>query len=138
MSDVSELLFVYGTLLSEDTGATSRAQRARLGREALVCGAATVEGSLYDLGRYPGLVVGTLAAGKVHGEVLELVRAAHTLAWLDVYEGIVPGEHPHTEYERRRLTALLTTGETVEAWVYVYLQPTLAARLIPGGDWLRR
>ncbi len=138
MSDPSELLFVYGTLLSADNGRAGRAQRDRLAREAVVFGAGTVAGALFDLGRYPGLVVGGVVTGRVHGEVLQLARVAHTLAWLDDYEGIIPGQHPHNEYERRRLPVLMATGETIEAWGYVYLNSTMPARLIAGGSWLRR
>lgn len=133
-----DLLFVYGTLLSADTGATGRVQRARLAREARVLSAATVDGLLYNLGRYPGLVVTEEVAGAVTGEILELAQPARTLAWLDDYESIVPGNHPHNEYERRRLRARLASGESVEVWAYVYLQSVAQARLIPDGNWLAR
>ncbi len=135
----TELLFVYGTLLSGDTGPTGRAQRARLAREARVVAAATVGGLLYNLGRYPGLVPGgTNPVGGVVGEVLALAAPTRTLAWLDDYEGIVPGNHAHNEYERRRLQATLADGGIVEAWTYVYRRPVARARVIPGGSWLAR
>lgn len=136
MSASHELLFVYGTLLSGDTGATGRAQRARLAREARLIGTGFACGRLYDLGRYPGLVLTAGAADRVHGELLELANPTATLRWLDAYEGIVPGEHPHNEYERLRLPVTRDSGETVDAWLYIYRGPLTTARVIPEGRWL--
>ena len=148
MSGARDYLFVYGTLLSGDGGPTGTAQRARLAREARVIGTGSVEGRLYDLGRYPGL--GVPAHGEtVHGEVLELPGAERTLRWLDVYEGIVPGRHCHNvsglaperpnkvEYEREQRDVTLDDGRTVRAWVYMYRGALTDAKLIADGRWLR-
>jgi gamma-glutamylcyclotransferase (GGCT)/AIG2-like uncharacterized protein YtfP len=131
-------LFVYGTLLSTAAGTLGRAQRQRLAREcAPAIRAGTVPGRLYDLGRYPGLVETGSASEIVHGEVLELTDPERTLRWLDAYEGIVPGAHPHNEYERcERPVTLTATGESVTAWVYLYRRDASHARLIADGRWL--
>lgn len=131
-------LFVYGTLLSRDSGVTGRSQRARLAREARLVGAGTVAGQLYDLGRYPGLVLANMDGARVIGEVLELSSPPHTLTWLDVYEGIVPGDHPHNEYERLAVDVLMADGTTIEAWTYVYRLAPRARNLIASGSWLDR
>lgn len=131
-------LFVYGTLLSGDTGAGGRAQRDRLAREARVVGSGTVRGRLYHLGRYPGLTLDDGESEFVHGELRELKTPATTLAWLDDYEGIVPGNHPHNEYERRTIEVTLASGEHVTAWGYVYRLPTVEKPLIANGRWLDR
>ncbi len=132
------LLFVYGTLLSGDAGAGGRAQRNRLGREARGIGPATVAGRLFHLGRYPGLVLDGSSDDVVHGELLELTTPASTLAWLDDYEGIVPGDHAHNEYERRVIDVTLASGERAAAWSYVYRQSATGKRLIETGRWLAR
>ena len=130
-----DLLFVYGTLLSGDKGPTGVSQRARLARDATVLARGTVEGRLYDLGRYPGIVVP--APGElVHGEVLALETPERTLRWLDIYEGMVPGRHQHNEYERLRLPVTLEDGGRVEAWAYVYRGSLTGARHIGDGRWL--
>lgn len=137
MTETCKLLFAYGTLLSGDTGATGRAQRARLAAQARLLSKGSTEGRLYSLGRYPGLVLpgdGSL----VEGEVWELLDAALSFAWLDAYEGIVPGEHPHNDYQRVLRPVTLASGETVDAWVYVYRKPIDPAAQITGGNWLAR
>lgn len=139
MPPTCNFLFVYGTLLSAASGSKGRGQRDRLHRAARVVGNATVRGRLYDLGAYPGLVIARPDDEVVHGEVLELASPfERTLRGLDDYEGIVPGNHPHNEYERRLLDATLETGDTVSAWAYVYLHAPPPGSLIACGSWLAR
>jgi len=135
MDKDTNLLFVYGTLLASDGGRMGRSQRVRLARESRSVGAGWTEGLLYNLGRYPGLVLPTGPGVVVHGEVLELAIAAGTLRWLDVYERIVPGQHPHNDYERVLRTVGLEAGGDVTAWVYVYRGSLAKAHLIEGGRW---
>ena len=138
MTEANAHLFVYGTLLSRDSGAGGRAQRDRLARESRVIAAATVRGRLYHLGRYPGLVSGGGPGDVVHGEVLALTMPDITLAWLDDYEGIVAGDHTHNEYARVTIDVALDSGERVSAWTYVYRQPVVDKPLIATGSWLDR
>lgn len=136
MPEIGKLLFVYGTLLSAATTVTGRSQRARLSRQAQSLGSASTEGVLYNLGRYPGLVLPVAAGEIVHGELLELTSPSLTLRWLDAYEGIVPGEHPHNDYERLQRPVMTSAGAVVTAWVYVFRVSTASAAPIPGGNWL--
>lgn len=139
MTSACRLLFAYGTLMSAATGAMGRAERDRLAREsAPTIHIATTPGRLYCLGSYPGLVLPAGADEIVHGAVFELVDPARSFAWLDAYEGIVPGDHPHNEYERTLRPVTLEGGEQVEAWVYVFRQPVRPEALIAGGRWLAR
>lgn len=137
MTETCRLLFAYGTLLSGDSGATGRAQRARLAGEGSLLESGSTEGRLYSLGRYPGLVLPGEGA-TVKGEVWELADAERSLKWLDAYEGIVPGDHPHNEYERCARDVVLANGSTVVAWVYVYRKPVSSEALITCGSWLAR
>jgi gamma-glutamylcyclotransferase (GGCT)/AIG2-like uncharacterized protein YtfP len=124
-------LFVYGTLLSP----VGHPNGERLQREARLLGQASIEGQLFNLGRYPGLIEAPVAGTRVHGEVYALDVPSAALEWLDAYEGIVPGDHAQNDYARVERPARLGTGEEIAAWVYVYLKPVAAMRLIPGGRW---
>ncbi len=86
--DMNPHLFVYGTLLST----AGHPMGDRLRREARLIGEASIEGQLFSLGKYPGLVEAAGSGARVHGEVYALNAPAASLAWLDAYEGIVPGD----------------------------------------------
>ena len=88
----TRLLFVYGTLMSTATGAMGRGPRARLDRASRILGPASVTGHLYDLGRYPGLVLkapGGAPSGTVFGELRELDVLQHRLFLLEVPDRVV-------------------------------------------------
>jgi gamma-glutamylcyclotransferase (GGCT)/AIG2-like uncharacterized protein YtfP len=124
-------LFVYGTLLST----AGHPMGDRLRREARLVGAASIEGQLFSLGRYPGLVEAPGAGTRVHGEVYALDAPAASLKWLDAYERIVPGDHDRNDYARVERLARLPSGEEVTAWVYIFVKPVDASKLIPDGRW---
>lgn len=111
-------LFVYGTLRSGG-GA------AGLLRDGRPVGTGTVAGTLYDLGRYPALVLD--GRGPVEGEVWRCPPDA--LARLDEYEGVADGLY----------SRVLVDVEGVPCWTYVagaLLLPRLAPeRRIPSGRW---
>jgi gamma-glutamylcyclotransferase (GGCT)/AIG2-like uncharacterized protein YtfP len=125
-------LFVYGTLLSR----ARHPMGARLQREALLLGAATMPGRLYNLGRYPGMVEAAGPEPLVHGELYALEVPATSLEWLDAYEGIVPGKPESSPYARVERPALLASGETLDAWVYLYRKSVEARPEVPGGHWI--
>lgn len=105
---------VYGTLLSVHGAQDHLGVR---GRMAFV-GEARIDGVLYDLGGYPGLVPGP---GSVFAEVYEV--DAGVLAILDEFEDVAGGL-----YERE-------WDDTVAAWVYRYLGGTAGAATIDSGDY---
>jgi len=125
-------LFVYGTLLS----GAGHPMGARLRRQARLVGEACIQGRLYSLGRYPGLVETADAQGLVHGEVYALNSPAAALKWLDAYEGIVPGDHDQNDYERVERPVRLASGRTLTAWVYLYRKDVQHLGAIPGSRWL--
>lgn len=124
-------LFVYGTLLSS----AGHPMGARLRHQARLIGEASIQGRLYDLGRYPGLLASADAPGKVHGEVYALDNPATALKWLDAYEGIVPGRHDRNDYERVQCPVCLASGETISAWVYLYRKDVRRLQAIADGRW---
>jgi gamma-glutamylcyclotransferase (GGCT)/AIG2-like uncharacterized protein YtfP len=129
---MNTLLFVYGSLLSR----VRHPMGMRLRREARLVGEATIEGRLYSLGRYPGLVETAGDPCRVHGEVYDLKRPAPTLAWLDNYEGIVPGKHERSPYERVERPVRLASGARLTAWVFLYRKSVRSRSEVPGGYWV--
>jgi gamma-glutamylcyclotransferase (GGCT)/AIG2-like uncharacterized protein YtfP len=129
---MNSLLFVYGSLLSRVRHPTG----ARLRREVRLLGEATIEGRLYSLGRYPGLVEATERHYAVHGEVYDLQSPASSLKWLDAYEGIVPGKPERSPYERVERPVHLASGEAITAWVYLYRRSVRTRPEVLGGYWV--
>jgi gamma-glutamylcyclotransferase (GGCT)/AIG2-like uncharacterized protein YtfP len=124
-------LFVYGTLLSR----ARHPMGARLQRQARLIGEATIEGRLFSLGRYPGLVETAEFGYSVYGEVYALDNPTAALKWLDAYEGIVPGEHDQNAYQRVERPVSLASGETLTAWVYLYRKSVRTRPEIISGYW---
>lgn len=120
-------VFVYGTLRRGEVNDITRLRPA-----PRFLGAARVRGALYNLGPYPGVILGT--EGWVHGEVYairpELERQ------LDVIEGVAPV--PSGEYVRRHLDIDID-GRTLRCLVYE-IAPTRVQGCprIASGDWQQR
>jgi len=125
-------LFVYGSLLS----AIGHPSGERLRSEARLVGAASMPGRLYRVGWYPGLVEAPEGDSRVHGEVYALADPAASLAWLDQYESIVPGQEASNEYVRAERAVQLASGQEVTAWVYLYQRDVTGVQLVADGRWV--
>ncbi len=86
-------------------------------------GRGRIRATLYDLGRYPAVLLG--GARWVKGELYEL--PAESLDALDDYEG--------SEYRRVIATVVLESGKRVRAWVYEYRERLAGRRRIHSGDY---
>jgi gamma-glutamylcyclotransferase (GGCT)/AIG2-like uncharacterized protein YtfP len=115
------LVFVYGTLRRGAAGSMSdRFPDARFIADA------RVGGSLYDLGAFPGLLLGE-ADSTVVGEVYEVDE--ETLHKLDEFEA-------SSSYLRKQVEVSLGTDKKT-CWVYEPNPKFYAPRtLIASGDWL--
>ena len=132
------LLFVYGTLLSQAGDDMGRPMRSRLACESRLLGPATVVGQLLDFGAYPGLIDNGKSDALVHGEVVELDDPTMSLVWLDEYEGINSARPYANEYERA-IRQVTLDGEPVAAWVYLRIKlPSTGGKIIADGRWLEK
>lgn len=113
MSGPFDHLFVYGTLTTD----SGHAMHDVLAKGGVLVGRGVVEGTLVDLGEYPGLVLE--GAGTAAGELWELHDAA-LLGRLDAYEGIGPDAEVPESYERVRVDVTLADGRTISAWTYAW------------------
>ena len=128
---MNSYLFVYGSLMST----VGHRMGARLRREARRIGAATLQGRLYRVSWYPGAVDSPDPAQRVHGEVWTLDDPKVALAWLDAYEGIVPGRSERGAFRRVERQVWLATGAEMAAWVYLYKKDVARLAAIPDGRW---
>ncbi|WP_345540914.1 gamma-glutamylcyclotransferase family protein [Variovorax defluvii] len=123
----SRHVFVYGTLRRG-----GRNDIARFDPPARFVGAASVAGTLYDLGSYPGAVLG--GDGVLTGEVYAIDPALE--AQLDVLEGVRPDDSG--EYIKRELRVRVGALE-IDCLVYEIHPSRIVGRpAITSGNWLDR
>lgn len=121
-------VFVYGTLRRG-----GRNDINRLAPAPHYLGQAWVQGELYPLGWYPGLLLGGARAVPVLGEVYRITPQLEAV--LDAIEEIVPG--PDSEYFKRELQ-LTVQGQPLRCLVYeINPRRVQGLRPIAHGDWLR-
>lgn len=120
-------VFVYGTLRR---GEANDINRLRPAPEFL--GSARIHGALYDLGPYPGVILG--GEGWVQGEVYAITPELERQ--LDVIEEVAPVASG--EYERRHLKVEVA-GRLLRCLVYeTHPARVRGHALISSGDWLQR
>ena len=130
-----EYLFVYGTLRRALVGNTSP-ELAGLMQGLRFVGAGKIHGQLYDLGAYPGAIVGENFETHIVGEIYELPEPRAVLEVLDDYEGFIPGELEASLFARTQAPVTLTDGQQIECWLYVYNDWVLNGQLIEPGDYV--
>ncbi|GAA4446393.1 gamma-glutamylcyclotransferase [Nibrella saemangeumensis] len=128
-SSVTDLLFVYGTLM----------QRARnpfaeqLHRQSTYLGRVWLPGRLYRVGWFPGAISDPSGTNRVWGEICQLHHPARMLAILDDYEDTADSGSGVGLFVRR-LLPLTALRRTLPCWVYLYNGPTDTLELITTGD----
>lgn len=124
-------LFVYGTLMGDVHSNIAQFLR----RNSRFLGHYQVQGQLYDLGFYPGLIRSNNEEHWVTGHLYQLLAPYSTLFTLDDYEDIVPGREDTSLY-RRELVDVHRKAEVERAWIYLYNKPTDNLPLIPFDNYL--
>ena len=109
-------LFVYGTL-HPDRAPAEIAPAVRHLREI---GPATLYGTRYDLGDYPGVIIYSNRPDIVHGTVFELPEDPSVLTSLDRYEDYRPADPTASLFLRVALPVNQPDGSTLDCWVYLY------------------
>lgn len=132
MSGAVELLFVYGTLRRGGSN-----DIARIAPTARFAGMARIRGRLYDLGRYPALLLDATdtGAGWVTGELYTIPD----IEWpaLDALEEPVTPQRPDGEYFKIITTVEADDGAPREVWTYAANPAVLQLdREIVSGDWM--
>ena len=128
---MTDYLFVYGTLMSHSCSAHA----AALARSAQLVGPAVLQGRLFLVDRYPALVVSNRSDDQVHGEIYRIVDGT-VLTALDEYEECSPKFPEPTEYRRAKHVVQMPSGETFEAWVYIYNRATVGLKVLENGRFM--
>jgi gamma-glutamylcyclotransferase (GGCT)/AIG2-like uncharacterized protein YtfP len=130
---MTDQLFVYGTLRKDSQNSMFHL----LAREARFVGYGRLQGRLFHLGDYPGVVPSNDPNSWVYGEVYALDNPSETLARLDDYEGCGLNDAPPYEFERVKETIVLESGGRDTVWVYVYKGTTADKQEICSGDYFK-
>ena len=124
-------LFVYGTLMST----LSHPMGTYLASYAELVGTGFVQGELYDLGEYPGLIETKDEKHQVFGEIYEIYDKVRLLHRLDEYEGCANTQPKPHLYERRTVSVKLTGEQDIMAWTYFYTRNLISKKRILSGDY---
>jgi gamma-glutamylcyclotransferase (GGCT)/AIG2-like uncharacterized protein YtfP len=118
-------VFVYGTLRRGGSNDITQLQPP-----PRFIGMSKVQGTLFQLGAYPGLKLG--GEGWVVGEVYEVEPALEAV--LDIIEDL--GPEPTDEYAKRSVVVTVQ-GVDMECFLYE-INPAYvrSAAVMAGGDWL--
>lgn len=117
----THLIFIYGSLRR----GSARAMSVKFPQSKFIA-EAQVNGSLHDLGAYPGLLLDN-SSSLVTGEVYEVDD--ETLSELDEFEA-------SSDYWRQPVE-IFVGAERIKGWTYAPNPESCAARsLIPSGDWI--
>jgi gamma-glutamylcyclotransferase (GGCT)/AIG2-like uncharacterized protein YtfP len=133
MTENLDYLFVYGTLRSDTY---SGSHRQLIAPYFSLVSRATMEGRLYAIIDYPGLVAVEEDIDPVIGEVYAFDGDESHLMDIDDFEGCAPHSPAPHLYSRSREQAHLKDGTIVDAWVYRYNFPVNENMLIRSGNFL--
>jgi len=110
-----DYLFVYGTLRD----GYDLKLKDKISADIEYIGKAKVEGSLYDLGKYPGAVK-EKEKNEIIGDVFVVNNPDKVFKILDKYEGYLNENKQNSEFVRKKNRVKLNSGKSVVAWVYWY------------------
>lgn len=127
-----EFIFVYGTLRK----GVSTSMNRLLTRYCEYDSDGLIQGKLYEVKGYPGVVESNEPDDAVRGELHRIKSSSELLLLLDGYEECT-AEHPQShEYIRKKLMISKADGGYVSAWVYVYNRDISGLSKIESGDYL--
>src|SRR5579863_5960301 len=127
MSNGGNYLFVYGTLLP---GKAPR-EIATVVRKLRPMGDGFVRGRLYDLGEYPGAVLGK-SGQIIAGKIFEIPEEPGLLKRLDEYEEFDAEEPKESLFLRKKWPVTRAEGkQRLVCWIYVYNPRSVPVRPSP-------
>jgi len=126
-------LFVYGTLRLQ----SGHTMHAILADNACYCGPARIQGKLFMVSDYPGLILSSDSRDSVTGEIYQLTGES-ILSVIDDYEECADQFPLPHEYRRQLCQVQSERSGLIEAWVYLYNLATDQLHPVNSGDFLNR
>ena len=126
-TETTDHVLLYGSLLSF----LSTQEELGVKHSLKLLGHCALQGRLYDLGDYPGLVMNHADSTIVMAELYQCLdqQVLHTL-----FEDYRPGDEAGSLYIRHSVSL---DHPVKEAWTYVYNRPVSESAFIPCGNWKR-
>jgi len=117
MGFMLDMLFTYGTLLSEFTNEAA----VKLHQTATLIGKAHCNGKMYLIkNQYPGAVLSDIKSDLIHGEIWALSDPNATFFHLDKYEECSSWDPLPHEYQRIQ-TQVFASNISYTVWIYEYI-----------------
>lgn len=98
---------------------------------------ARVQGRLYQLESYPGIVLTRDPSTWVYGELYAFDNIDRTLRRVDEYEGCSPWDPQPHRFRRVETRVVLRSGRWERSWVYEFIGSTKDLELIESGDYVQ-
>lgn len=107
-----------------------------LSKKGRLLGPGRLQGRLYMVDFFPGLVVDPAQTGWVKGEIYHLEHPETVLQVLDGYEGFHPEAPEKSLFVRQTLT-VEGPDQALNCWVYLYQKTVAGLTPIDSGDFLQ-
>ncbi len=134
MTEDNTYLFVYGTLMKE----TNHSMAKLLAKHSEFICRASMQGQLYLIDYYPGVILSENKNDIVHGDLYKLSSHGWLLNQLDDYEECSNAfPEPH-EYQRQLINIQPADANVtiLTAWAYLYNYPIHNKLRIESGQFL--
>ncbi len=95
-----------------------------------------IQGQLYWLGSYPGVVTGGAPSYSIKGELYKVIQPEPLWLLLDEYEGCKADDAEPHEYRKALISVELANGSAIDAMIYLYNRDPGELPLIVSGDYL--
>ncbi|GAA4411563.1 gamma-glutamylcyclotransferase [Nibrella viscosa] len=128
-SSVTDLLFVYGTLMQQARNPVAE----QLHRQSTYLGQGRLPGRLYRVGWFPGAVFDPTGTDQILGEIYRMHAPAELLRILDAYEDTADSGSGAGLFVRK-LLPVIGIRQTLPCWVYLYNESTETLPQIRPGD----
>lgn len=125
-------LFVYGTLRL----GFSNHYANLLHQNSTHIGQGTLNGKLFDIGGYPGIVSSDSSLDLTKGDIFKFKPDSDLLRTLDEYEMCSPSYPEPQEYKRKIIKVTSVKLTEIDCWAYFYNWDVSMRQRIKSGDFI--